>query len=305
MHKHYLTRSQHRAYALDNPIGDPFGGAAYGEKNDPMTALAMAGANLVGGAMQAKSAARTQADAARYATQQQRKMFDIVNAQQAAGRGAGYEGFNTIRSMMPGQYTTYDETGKPTGTATGQDYLTHQFTAQDFMNNMDPGYQFRLQQGIAQAQNQANQGGGFLGGNALKGLQDYTQGLASTEYGNAFNRYQTQRSNIYNTLASIAGLGQAAQGQSNQLAQNYMNAQTGLITGGAAAQAAGQIGAANAISGGLQGAGSSYGLYQMMQRPQVDYGYGGQNTLGNVYSGGGNFGNAGAVDITANPWTTQ
>lgn len=268
MRKHYLTRAQNRAYALDNPIGDPTGGAAYGEKNDPMTALAVVGSQIVGGAMQsnaATSAANTQAAAANKSLAEQKRQFDIQNAQQAAGRGAGYEGFNTIRSMMPGQYQTYDENGKPTGTATGQDYLTHQFNAQDFQNNIDPGYQFRLQQGLQANQNMANQSGGMLSGNTLQGMQNYAQGAASTEYGNAFNRYQTQRTNIYNTLASIAGLGQSAQGQSNQLAQNYANNQTGLITGAGAAQAAGQVGSANALAGGLQGAGSSYMLSQMMK----------------------------------------
>ena len=235
----------------------------------PMGWLAAAtiGSGLLN-ASAAQSAANTQAAAARYASKQQREMFDIQNAQQAAGRGAGYEGFNTIRSMLPGQYTTYDETGKPTGTATGQDYLTHQFNAQDFQNNMDPGYQFRLQQGLAQAQNQANQAGGMIGGNAMKGLQDYAQGAASTEYGNAFNRYQVQRQNIYNTLASIADLGQTSQGQANQLAQNYVNAQTGLTTAAGAAQAAGQVGTANAIGGAMQGLGNTYFLNQMLQKQQ-------------------------------------
>ena len=121
------------------------------------------------------------------------------------------------------------------------------------------------EQCLAQAQNQANQLGGLTGGNALVGLQNYTQGAASQEYANAFNRYQAQRSNIYNTLASIAGLGQTAQQQSNQLAQNFANAQTGLTTGGAAATAAGQVGAANALSSGLQGVGSSYALSQLMR----------------------------------------
>jgi len=271
MRKHYLTKAQNRAYALDNPIGDPFGGAAYGEKNDPTSALIAAGGSLLGGAMQsgaASSAARTQADAAKYAADQQKAMFDKINAQQAAGRGAGYESFNAIRSMLPGQYTTYNEQGQPTGTAAGSDYLTHQFNAQDFQNNLDPGYQWRLQQGMAAAQNQANQLGGLTGGNALTGLQNFAQGAASQEYSNAFNRYQTQRGNIYNTLAGIAGIGQASQQQANQAAQNYANNQTGLITGGAAAQAAGQIGAANAISGGLQGAGSSYALSQMLKGSQ-------------------------------------
>jgi len=268
MRKYHLTRAQNRAYALDNPIGDPFGGAAYGEKNDPTSALLMVGGSLLGGAMQsnaATEAARTQTDAAKYAADQQKAMFDIVNAQQAAGRGAGYGAFNQIRSMLPGQYTTYSEQGQPAGTAMGTDYLTHQFNAQDFQQNLDPGYQFRLQQGLMQAQNQANQLGGLTGGNALVGLQNYAQGAASQEYQNAFNRYQTQRSNIYNTLASIAGLGQSSQQQANQLAQNYVNAQTGLTTGSAAAKAAGQVGAANAISGGLQGTGSSYALSQLLK----------------------------------------
>lgn len=37
--KFYLTRTHTRAMALDHPIGDPTGGAAYGEKNDPVSAI--------------------------------------------------------------------------------------------------------------------------------------------------------------------------------------------------------------------------------------------------------------------------
>jgi len=271
MRKHYMSRSQTKAMSSDYPIGDPTGGAAYGEFNDPVTAAIGVGGSLLGGAMAAsgaQDAANTQAASAAAAQRQQKEMFDIQNAQQAAGRGAGYQSLNQIRSMLPGQYTQYDENGKPIGTAAGQDYLTHQFNAQDFQNNIDPGYAFRLQQGQLANQAAANRGGGLIGGNALAGLQDYTQGQASQEYGNAFNRYQIQRGNIFNTLASIAGIGQTAQGQANQLGQNYANNQTGLITGAGAAQAAGQVGAANALSGGLQGAGSTYMLSQMM-RPQT------------------------------------
>jgi hypothetical protein len=66
----------------------------------------------------------------------------------------------------------------------------------------------------------ANQAGGLIGGNALQGLTNYGQGAASTEFQNAFNRFQTQRGNIYNTLAGIAGIGQTAQKQTSDLAQN-------------------------------------------------------------------------------------
>ena len=37
--KFYLTRTQTRAMAADHPIGDPTGGAAYGEKNEPISAI--------------------------------------------------------------------------------------------------------------------------------------------------------------------------------------------------------------------------------------------------------------------------
>jgi hypothetical protein len=36
--KFYLTRTQTRAMSTDHPIGDPTGGAAYGEKRDPLSA---------------------------------------------------------------------------------------------------------------------------------------------------------------------------------------------------------------------------------------------------------------------------
>lgn len=234
-------------------------------------AAAVIGGSLISGAMSsgaATDAANTQAASAAAAQAQQKEIFDIQNRQLTPARGAGYQVLNQIRSMLPGQYTQYDEQGNPIpGTATGTDYLTREFTAQDFQKNLDPGYAFRLQQGQMANQAMANKAGGLIGGNALAGLQDYTQGQASQEYGNAFNRFQTQRSNIYNTLASIAGLGQTAQQQQNQLAQNYTNAQTGLLTGAGAAQAAGQVGAANAWGNAANNIGNTLAFTQMMKNP--------------------------------------
>jgi hypothetical protein len=37
--KNYLSRAQTRTMAFEHPIGDPTGGPAYGEKNDPITAV--------------------------------------------------------------------------------------------------------------------------------------------------------------------------------------------------------------------------------------------------------------------------
>jgi hypothetical protein len=233
-------------------------------------AVAIVGGSLIGSSMQAgaaKDAANTQAASSAAAQEQQREMFDIQNKQQAAGRGAGYQSYNLIRSMLPGQYTQYDEQGQPISTATGQDYLTRQFTAEDFQKNLDPGYAFRLQQGQLANQAMLNKAGGLIGGNALQGLNEYNQNMASQEYGNAFNRFNTQRTNIYNTLAGIAGLGQVAQGQVNQAGQNFANTQTGLITGAGAAQAAGQVGAANAYGNAASNIGNTLAFNQMMRNP--------------------------------------
>ena len=258
------------------------------------TALAVsAGTNLLGGLLgsnAAQGAANTQAAASNYSANLQKQMFDTQNQQQTGFRAAGQNALSNIGALGTGQYQTYDQAGNPVGnTQTGSGYLQHQFDAQDFANNVDPGYAWRLNQGQQQAQRQANLGGGALSGNALAGLQDYTQGQASQEYQNAFNRYQTQRTNIYNTLASIAGLGQTSLGQTGQ-----MSTQTGANIGNAvanagAAQAAGQVGSANAYGGALSGIGNNVMLSSLL-KPQT------QNT-GFTDSGGWANGGSGVVSV--------
>lgn len=147
------------------------------------------------------------------------------------------------------------------------DYLTRQFTPEDFAAGMDPGYAWRLKMGQDQAARKLNLGGGALSGNSLAGMQDYTQGSASQEYGNAFNRFQTQRGNIYNTLASIAGLGQTSLGQTGQ-ASTQTGANVGqAIQNAGSAQAAGTIGSANAWGNAVTGAGNSYLMSQLLKPP--------------------------------------
>ena len=211
-------------------------------------ALVGAGGSILGGflgARGAQKAADTQAAAAREAIAQQRQMFDIQNAQQAPYREAGYSALSDIAGMKP--------------------YLTKQFGQEDFQAGIDPSYNFRFQQGNLATANALNRSGGLIGGNALQGLTDYGQGAASTEFQNAFNRFQTQRGNIYNTLAGIAGIGQTAQKQTSDLAQNTAGNIGQATIGIGNAMAGGQIGAANALSGGFQGAGNAYMLSNMLK----------------------------------------
>jgi hypothetical protein len=234
-----------------------------------LTAAAIIGGSSLAagyiGSQAAKSAASKQADAARYAADLEMQQFQLLNQQGAPGRAAGYNALNEINKLGSGTYGMYDAEGKPTGiTGTGSGYFTQQYTPEEFAKGIDPGYQFRLSQGQEATNRMANMGGGMISGNALRGQQDYTQGLASTEFTGAFNRFQTGRTNIYNTLAGIAGLGQQSlnttAGAGTTLASNAGQA----IQAAGAAQAGGTVGSANALAGGISGAGSGYMLSQLL-----------------------------------------
>ena len=148
-----------------------------------------------------------------------------------------------IYNQQLGFVQPYQQTGAQGLNAISQNmpYLQHQFNAQDLAAGLAPNYDFMLQQGQMANQRAANVGGGAIGGNALQGLQKYTQDYAGNAYQNAFNNYQTQRNNIYNTLANIAGLGQTANQQAIGAGTNYGQQQTNLTTGLAAAQAGANV----------------------------------------------------------------
>jgi hypothetical protein len=72
----------------------------------------------------------------------------------------------------------------------------------------DPGYAFRMSEGMKALEGSAAARGGLLSGNALRGIQRFGQDLASQEYQNAFTRYGVERERRLNPLQSLAGVGQ-------------------------------------------------------------------------------------------------
>lgn len=223
----------------------------------------------------AQSAADKQLAGTQAGIAAQKEMFDLQNKQQTGYRAAGQGALSEIGKLGSGTYQVYDEAGNPIGTPqTGSGYLTKQFTPEDFAAGVDPGFAFRLKMGQEQAARQANLGGGALSGNALAGLQDYTQGQASQEYGNAFNRFQTQRSNIYNTLASIAGLGQTSLGQTTSAGTQAGSNLAALNVAGGNAAAGGIAAGTGALTGGLNTAGQYAFLKNLQQANQTPLGYG-------------------------------
>jgi len=192
-----------------------------------MIAAAVVGSSLIGSSA-SKKAASTQADAANRAADLQMKQFERQVELQEPWRQAGITALNKLTPLAT-EYTP--------------------FGMQQFQQ--DPGYAFRLQEGMKALERSAAARGGLLSGGMLKGAQQYGQDLASQEYMNAFNRYQAERNARLNPLQSLAGIGQTATNQLGQAGQT-MAGNVGQAMGAAAqARASGYVGGANALSQGL------------------------------------------------------
>lgn len=74
----------------------------------------------------------------------------------------------------------------------------------------DPGYQFRLSEGIKGIENSAAARGTQLSGRNLKDIGRFSQGLASQEYGAAYGRAQGLRGERLRALSELSKGGQAA-----------------------------------------------------------------------------------------------
>jgi hypothetical protein len=140
-----------------------------------------------------------------------------------------------------------------------------------------PGYQFTLDQGLKSTQNGYAARGLGSSGAAMKGAAQYATGLADTTVGteaNIFNNnlrnaqgiFQTNLGNVLNPLMSFMGAGQNAANQTGTFGSNAVTSANNATMGGAASQAAGQIGSANALSGGLNSIANSGMNYLLMNR---------------------------------------
>ena len=247
------------------------------------------------GSQAAKSAANTQAGAARDATAAQERMFERQVELQEPFREAGMAGQNRLMQLLgistkpktlgvdasdeeKAQYARdLAEYNALTGSKDYGRYASAEFTPAQFTANQDPGYAFRMSEGMKALDRSAAARGGLLSGSTLKGAQRFGQDLGSQEYQNAFNRYQTSRTNTLNPFASLSGL---AQSSANTLtgAAGQLGGQIGSnIIGAGNAMAAGQVGSANAIS---QGVGQGLNFYQGQQYLNRLPNYSGANYLG-------------------------
>lgn len=129
----------------------------------------------------------------------------------------------------------------------------------------DPGYQFRLNEGLKALERSAAARGGLQSGGTLKAIARYGQDYASNEYQNAYNRAYTQYNDAYsrfnadrdrrfNRLSSLANIGYGATEQGVNAGSSFGTALSGNQTAlgnaiGAAHLARGQ--ANQSVVGGL------------------------------------------------------
>ncbi len=196
------------------------GGAALGGLASKSAAKTQAGA--------AQAASNAQLQAAREANELQQRIYEESVARQQPFLQTGTEFFNRLAALQRG------------GPEAPMNFL-----------QMDPGYGFRLGEGLKAIERSAAARGGLMSGATGKALQRYGQDLASQEYGAAYNR-----------LAGMANIGPQAAGVISNLGQNYAGQVGQNLTAGGQAAAQGYlgagsargssyIGAANALAGGL------------------------------------------------------
>jgi hypothetical protein len=237
-------------------------------------ALMAAGSAIGGlqGASAAKKAANAQIAAAQQAGDLQKEMYYTNLAQQAPFREAGLSAQNKLLDYMG---LSPNAGGK----------YTKDFSMQDFQQ--DPGYAFRVSEGMKALDRTAASRGGLLSGATLRGATRYGQDMASQEYTNAFNRYQTNRANQLNPLQSLMGAGQTAANQVGAAGQNYANQAGEAYMGAGNARASGYVGSANAWSNALGQAANTYSQNQMLNRllPQSNMASSGGDIFGSLFGG--------------------
>jgi len=244
---------------------------------------AILGSALIGGSS-SRSAAKAQAASADRATELQREMFDRQVELQEPWRRSGIAAQNRLLTLLG--INPYGNTARGTDgsvflggadvsglfSATPNNGLRVDPNSPDFGRyskefgmdqfKADPGYAFRLSEGMKALERSAAARGGLLSGSTIKGAQRFGQDLSSQEYANAFNRYQVERAAALNPLQSMAGMGQTTAQQIGQAGSTMAQNVGQTMMGAGAARASGYVGQANALN---QALGTGLNFYQGQQ----------------------------------------
>lgn len=213
------------------PLQDVFGAGA----------AIQGGAQIAGAGIQAASINRATDAQERAANNTLAFNKDVFNTQQqnlAPYLQTGQGALNSLTQQFQGgafdnnagQYSSQIQDFNPDSIVRNPDFAAPQTNTANFDPNsvnvqQDPGYQFRLDQGM-QALQRSQNATGITGGAAAKAIAEYSQGLASQEYGNAYNR--ALQSSQQNLAINQANYGQSAQTYGLDAANHQQWIQNGL-----------------------------------------------------------------------------
>lgn len=221
----------------------------------------------------ANSAADSQTNAANQANATSMAQYNQTRADQEPWRQAGISALGDLKNQMPD--------------------INRSFSAADFQN--DPGYAFRMAEGQKAIERSAAARGGSSGA-TMKSLVRFGQGTASDEYNNAYNRFNNDRTNRFNKLSSMAGLGQTANNVNAQAGMNNANNVSANQMAVGNANAANSIAQGNAINQTIGNGMNTWMNYQYMNKgpgtgiPSYQNpasGFQGSSYFGNDYQMGG------------------
>jgi hypothetical protein len=187
------------------------------------TGAAILGGSVISGALGAsssRSASRSQERATQMATEEQRRQFDLSRQDMMPWLNSGRNALGQLDDLARGDTSSF-------------------FT--------DPGYNFARTEGMRGIERSAAARGGATGGNALRALTQFNQGMASQQFGDFYNR-----------TAARAGVGQTTANNLATLGQNSANSISGLLQAGGDARASGIMGQANSIGGALNSGLNNY-----------------------------------------------
>jgi hypothetical protein len=195
-------------------------------------------------------------------------------------------------------YQPYEDAGSEalnqllTGLKSGGEF-NRMYGKEDFQT--DPGFEFTREQGEQALNRSLAAKGGVLGGAGVKEALRFNTGLANQAFEQAFNRYRTQINDRVSRLGGMMNTGLQATNTRNTLGQqagqffagnsgaNLTNSalrEGEMLTGIGNAQAAGTIGGANAITGGINS--GTNGLNQFLLLSQLNKPSGPAKNVGQV-----------------------
>ena len=198
--------------------------------------------SLLGAGMQA-NAARQAAQTVADANLSSNQLLSRINEQNRARSEPFYQ---AGLSALP----AYTQGVMPGGN------LVRPFAESDFKT--DPGYGFRVSEGLKALDRTAASRGGLLSGATLKGAERFNQDTASQEYQNAYNRYVGNQATQRNALAGLTGFAPTAAATMNAGDVAYGNQATNLASSTANAMGNADMSRASSYGNALAGAGSAF-----------------------------------------------